>query len=72
MDSFTLRPTPKIDFTQFVEHTPATVRELADFRFSLNTSLITMEFIIEFIQFTNLEPSIYRLTENLNLTKFEL
>jgi hypothetical protein len=31
-----------------------------------------MEFDIEFIQITSLEPSIYRLTENLNLVKFEL
>jgi len=37
MDSFTLGLTPKIDFTRTVEHTPATVRELADLRFSLNT-----------------------------------
>jgi hypothetical protein len=37
MDSFTLGPTPKIDFTRTVEHTLATVRELADLRFSLNT-----------------------------------
>jgi hypothetical protein len=31
-----------------------------------------MEFVIEFIKFTSLESSIYRLTENLNLLKFEL
>jgi hypothetical protein len=31
-----------------------------------------MEFVTEFIQFTSLEPSIYRLTKNLNLLKFEL
>jgi len=37
MDSFTLRSIPKIDFTQTVEHTPATAWELADLRFSLNT-----------------------------------
>jgi hypothetical protein len=37
IDSFTLGPTPKIDFTQIIEHTPATARELADLRFSLNT-----------------------------------
>jgi hypothetical protein len=35
-DSFTLGLTPKIDFTRTVEHTPATVRELADLRLSLN------------------------------------
>jgi hypothetical protein len=37
MDSFTLGPTPKIDFTRTIEHTPATARELADLQFSLNT-----------------------------------
>jgi len=37
-ESFTLGPTPKIDFTQTVEHTPTTARELADLQFSLNTS----------------------------------
>jgi hypothetical protein len=37
MDSLTLGPTPKIGFTRTVEHTPATARELADLRFSLNT-----------------------------------
>jgi hypothetical protein len=37
MDSFTLGPTLKIDFTRTVEHTPATAWELADLRFSLNT-----------------------------------
>jgi hypothetical protein len=31
-----------------------------------------MEFDIEFIQITSLEPSIYKLTENLDLLKFEL
>jgi hypothetical protein len=31
-----------------------------------------MESITEFLKFTSLEPSIYRLTENLNLLKFEL
>jgi hypothetical protein len=31
-----------------------------------------MEFDTEFIQFTSLEPSIYRLKETLNLHKFEL
>jgi hypothetical protein len=31
-----------------------------------------MEFVTKFIQFTSLEPSIYRLTENLNLLKFKL
>jgi hypothetical protein len=37
MESFTLGPTPKIDFTRTVEHTPAMARELTDLRFSLNT-----------------------------------
>jgi len=37
MESFTLEPTPKIDFTRTVEHTPATARELADLQISLNT-----------------------------------
>jgi len=37
MDFFTLWPAPKIDFTQTVEHTPTTARELADLRFFLNT-----------------------------------
>jgi hypothetical protein len=57
MDSFTLGPIPKIDFTRTVEHTP---------------SLSTMEFDTEFIQFTSLGPSIYRLIENLNPLKFRL
>jgi hypothetical protein len=30
MESFTLELLPKIDFTQIVEHTLATARELAD------------------------------------------
>jgi hypothetical protein len=37
MESFTLGPTPKIDFTRTIEHTPTTARELADFQISLNT-----------------------------------
>jgi hypothetical protein len=37
MDSLPLGPTPKIDFTRTVKHTLATVRELADLLFSLNT-----------------------------------
>jgi len=37
MESFTLGPTPNIDFTRIVEHTPATARELADLQISLNT-----------------------------------
>jgi len=48
MDSFTLRPTPKIDFTRTVEHTPATAWELADLRFSLNTLSKLREFNTEF------------------------
>jgi hypothetical protein len=68
MDSFTLGMTPKIDFTRNVEHTPATARELADLRFSLSI----VEFDTKFIQFTSLEPSIYRLIEILNQDKFGL
>jgi len=37
MELFTLGPTPKIDFTQTVEHTLAMARELADLQFSINT-----------------------------------
>jgi hypothetical protein len=37
MESFTLGPTPKIDFTRTVDHTLAMARELADLQFSLNT-----------------------------------
>jgi hypothetical protein len=37
MDSFTFGPTPKIDLTRTVEHTPTTARELEDLCFSLNT-----------------------------------
>jgi hypothetical protein len=37
MESFTLGPISKIDFTRNKEHTPATARELADLQFSLNT-----------------------------------
>jgi len=48
MDSFTLGSTPKIDFTLTVEHTPATVIELADLQFSLNTFSKLREFNTEF------------------------
>jgi hypothetical protein len=37
MDSFTLGPTPKIDFTRTLEHILAPALELADLRFFLNT-----------------------------------
>jgi len=37
MESFTLGPTPKIDFTRTIEHTLPIARELADLQFSLNT-----------------------------------
>jgi len=37
MESFTLGPTPKIDFTRNKEHTLTTARELANLQFSLNT-----------------------------------
>jgi len=73
MESFTLGPTPKIDFTRIVEHTPATARELADLRFSLNT--LSKHYGIRYRIHTiykPIEPSIHRLIENLNLLKFEL
>jgi len=70
MDSFTLGLIPKIDFTRIVKHTPATAWELADLQFSVNT--LSKEVDTEFIQFTSLEPSIYRLKENLNLLKIRL
>jgi hypothetical protein len=34
MESFFLGPTPEIDFTRTIKHTPTTARELADLRFS--------------------------------------
>jgi hypothetical protein len=37
MESFTLGPTPKIDFKRTIEHILAMARELADLQFSLNT-----------------------------------
>jgi hypothetical protein len=37
MESLTLGPTPKIDFTRTIEQTLATARELADLQFFLNT-----------------------------------
>jgi hypothetical protein len=54
MDSFTLGPTPKIDFTRTIEHTPATARELADLRFSLNT--LSKHYGIHYIIHTNYKP----------------
>jgi len=48
MDSFTLGPTPKIDFTETVKHTPATAWELEDLWFSLNTLSKLREFNTEF------------------------
>jgi hypothetical protein len=37
MESFTLGPTNKIDFTRIIEHILTTAIELADLQFSLNT-----------------------------------
>jgi hypothetical protein len=54
MDSFTSRPTPKIDFTRNVEHTPAMAWELADLWFSLNTISKLREFNTEF--YTKYKP----------------
>jgi len=48
MDSFTLEPTPKIEFTRTIEHTLATVLELANLRFSLNTLSKPRELTVEF------------------------
>jgi hypothetical protein len=48
MDSFTLGPTPKINFTRTIEHTSATAWVLADLRFSLNTLSKLREFNTEF------------------------
>jgi hypothetical protein len=48
MDSFTLGPTPKIDFTRTVEHTLVTAWELVDLQFSLNTLSKLREFNTEF------------------------
>jgi uncharacterized protein (DUF58 family) len=67
-----LRPTPKIDFTRTVEHTPTTARELADLQFSLNT--LSKHYRIQYRIHTNYKPRAlyYRLIENLNLLKFKL
>jgi len=54
MPEFTLWPTPKIDFTQTIEHTPATARELADLQFSLNT--LSKHYGIRYIIHTNYKP----------------
>jgi hypothetical protein len=48
MKFFTLWPTSKIDFTQIVEHTSATARELTDLQFSQNTLSKLREFNTEF------------------------
>jgi hypothetical protein len=48
MNFFTLGPTPKIDFTLTVEHTPTTAREVVDLQFSLNTISKIREFNTEF------------------------
>jgi hypothetical protein len=69
MDSFTLGPTPKIDFTRTVEHTSAKAWELSDLRLSLNTLSKLREFNTKLC--TIYKP-IYRLTGNLKLLRFEL
>jgi hypothetical protein len=72
MDSFTLGPIPKIDFTRTVEHTLATAWELSDLWFSVNSLSKLREFILNSVQNTSLRPSIYRLTGNLKLLRFRL
>jgi hypothetical protein len=59
MKSFTLGPTPKIDFTRTVEHTPATARELADLQFSLNT--LSKHYGIRYRIHTNYKPRAFYL-----------
>jgi hypothetical protein len=65
-----LKADPKIDFTRTVEQPPATARELVDLQFSINT--LSKHYGIRYRIHTNYKPSIYRLTEILNLLKFEL
>jgi hypothetical protein len=54
MESFTLGPTPKIDFTRNKEHTPAMARELIDLQFSLNT--LSKHYRILYWILTNYKP----------------
>jgi len=54
MDSFTLGPTPKIDFTRTVEHTPAAARELVDLQFSPN--IISKHYGIRYRIHANYKP----------------
>jgi len=72
MESFTLGPTPKIDFTRTVEHTPATTRELTDLQISLNT--LSKHYGILYWILTNNKPRAIYLwaSENLILDKFGL
>jgi hypothetical protein len=49
-----LMANPNIDFTRIVEHTPATARELVDFRFSLNT--LSKHYGIRYRIHTNYKP----------------
>jgi hypothetical protein len=72
MKSFTLGPTPKIDFTRTIEHTLATARELADLQFSLNTLSKHYGILYWILTSCSLEPPIYRFTKNLILFKFGL
>jgi len=48
MDSFTLGPTPKIDFTRTVEHTLVTAWEIEDLQFFLKPLSKLREFNTEF------------------------
>jgi hypothetical protein len=54
MESFTLGPTPKIDFTRNKEHTPALARELADLQFFLNT--LSKHYGILYLILTSYKP----------------
>jgi hypothetical protein len=54
MESFTLGPTPKIDFTRTIEHTPVTARDLADLQFSL--SILSKHYEILYRILTNNKP----------------
>jgi hypothetical protein len=73
MDSFTLEPTPNIDFTRTIEHTPETTWEPTNLWFSLNTlSKHYGNSLLNSVQNTSLGTSIYRLIGNLKLLRFGL
>jgi hypothetical protein len=66
MDSFTLGPTPKIDFTWTLKHTLATALELADLQCLLKHPLKALwNSPPNSVQNTDLKPPIYRLQETL-------